>query len=70
MELQQRVELIKAAIGRIEGLEAEWRDTEQNPAATWAERDRARVRYGGAEVEFGWQRNNVKALLEAWEKRQ
>lgn len=68
MELQKRIELVKAAIERIEGLEAQWRELEADARADIHVREKARYRWQMAEQEFRWQWRNVKDLLAAWER--
>lgn len=64
MELQKRVELVRSAIERIEGLEAFWKSQEADPASTFGDRLVARGEFHAAEREFRCQWRNVKAILD------
>lgn len=66
MELtrEQRIELITAAIERIERAEARFREINATAGYGAHHIEQARARVRSMEAEFAWQWRNVKALLE------
>ena len=64
MELQKRVELVRAAIERVTRLKTRWRNLEAAPRSTYDQRQKAHEQWLQAEHEFAPQWENVKAILD------
>jgi uncharacterized protein (DUF362 family) len=58
-----QLELVRAAIDRIKTAKARQLVAEQNPSSAGAERLMARAAFESCERQFGWQWQNVEALL-------
>lgn len=64
LTFQERVDLVRRAIERINLAKAERIDLEMDPASTGEQRSLAIERFNQCEREFSWQWNNVKAILD------
>lgn len=64
LSVEDRVVLVRAAIGRIKQAEQEWRDAESNPSCGISGRAATKIAKNAAEAEFAWQWKNVEIILE------
>jgi len=67
--IEKRIELVKLAIGSIEAASERNAQVQADASSDSLERDLARQRVRIYEREFGWQWENVKAILEDFEAR-
>ena len=64
VSIGRKVELVEAAIGRVEKAVETKNGLMLNPSASGRDREIALVNVAHVEDEFGWQWKNVKAILE------
>ena len=64
VSIGRKVELVEAAIGRVEKAVETKNGLMLNPSASGMDREIALVNVANVEDEFGWQWKNVKAILE------
>lgn len=64
LSIEKRLGLIQMAIDRCEHFDELRQHCEALPTSSSDERMQSRLRLSVAENEFGWQRRNVKRLLE------
>lgn len=65
MTLDDRIDLVYNAIHRYDRNKEEWLRLEREPSSSSEERSLARERVASSEREFGWQIDNVRAILES-----
>ena len=64
LTLQDKIDLVKAAIWRVETAKIAWKTAETDPTSDSDDRGAAKERFKSCEREFGWQWENVKEILE------
>jgi hypothetical protein len=68
LTVERRIELVKAAIGRVESANRQWQEACADAGSSANHRDTLKERIQFAEREFGWQWQNVRAILEHYQK--